>query len=345
MANRWKGNLVSATAATSSGTVKTGKANGVWGLNSQIQQKKANLWSIVPPVPSPAPVITSVVPFNNGARVNFIPPVDNILNITYVVTAMPGNITSGSGSGIGNYINLYGLTNFTSYTFTVTATNNYNESATSEPSSNIMIEPAIGEASNGGFFAGKIMENGSMYALIISPKATGMFTNKTMGNNVNIPPIQPLSTFDGLANTNALVTANSSGALAGTFSGAASCRNLTTGGYNDWYMPARYEMEVLYYFLKPTTQNNIATGGNNPYAVAPEPVNTLYTASAPPQTSVDIFKTGGSESLEALQYWVSNMWQQDLISDWTAFGAQYGRQYFTAWNNAFNIRAIRKILI
>jgi len=46
MANRWKGNFVVATAATSSGTDYTGKANGAWGLNSQLQQKQANLWAL-----------------------------------------------------------------------------------------------------------------------------------------------------------------------------------------------------------------------------------------------------------------------------------------------------------
>ena len=341
MANRWKGNLVSATAATSSGTVGTGKANGVWGLNSQIQQKQAGLWSIVPLPPSPAPVITSVTAGDGNVIVDFTLPTQNITGVMYTATSTPGGFQATGNTA--SYLYVGGLTNGVSYTFVVSATNSSGATSYSDPSASATPMMPIGAAYGGGYYAGQIMENGTKYNLVISPKATGTFTNKTMGNGTDLPATQPLSTFDGLANTNALVTANSSGVLAGTFSGAASARGLTIGGYNDWYMPAQYEMEVLYYYLKPTTQNNITSGGHNPYAVAPEPVNTNYTISAPPQTSVAIFQTGGSESIEALQYWVSNMAGADYVADWSSFGAQYGRQYFTGWYNTLNIRAIRKV--
>jgi hypothetical protein len=32
------------------------------------------------------------------------------------------------------------------------------------------------------------------------------------------------------------------------------CNNLTVGGFTDWYMPAKNELEVCYYNLKPTQQ-------------------------------------------------------------------------------------------
>ena len=42
---------------------------------------------------------------------------------------------------------------------------------------------------------------------------------------------------------------------------AQFCEGLTIGGFSDWYMPARNELEICYYNLKPTTQNNNTGGG------------------------------------------------------------------------------------
>jgi len=68
-------------------------------------------------------------------------------------------------------------------------------------------------------------------------------------------------------------------------------------GYYDWYQPAKWEVEVLYYNLKPTTVANstgvYATGANS-YAV---PSHGNYTSGTPAQTSVAIFQAGGSEAI------------------------------------------------
>jgi hypothetical protein len=59
--------------------------------------------------------------------------------------------------------------------------------------------------------------------------------------------------------------------------------NLVAGGYDDWYMPSRKEMEQLYFYFKPdTNQNNTGMPrGGNSFAV---PQRANYTASIPPRT-------------------------------------------------------------
>ena len=74
MANRWKGNLV-ANAATSSGTDYTGKANGAWGLNSQLQQKQGGLWAKGQTVPN-APTGVSATIGNTQSIVSFTSPTE-----------------------------------------------------------------------------------------------------------------------------------------------------------------------------------------------------------------------------------------------------------------------------
>lgn len=48
----------------------------------------------------------------------------------------------------------------------------------------------------------------------------------------------------GKANTKAIIEAQGEGVYA-----ALLCRNLTTGGYNDWFLPSRAELELLWTVL------------------------------------------------------------------------------------------------
>lgn len=135
MANRWKGNFVVATAATSSGTDYTGKANGAWGLNSQLQQKQGGLWAkgVYPPS---AP--TSVVggPGNASANISFTASADSGGGAisSYTATSTPSGITSSAST---SPIIVNGLTNGTSYTFTVKATTQFGVSNESNPSNSV----------------------------------------------------------------------------------------------------------------------------------------------------------------------------------------------------------------
>jgi hypothetical protein len=166
--------------------------------------------------------------------------------------------------------------------------------------------PEIGEAYEGGFFAGYISHTADgvpTHALIVAPAATGASgtgypittmlrwkTTLTFTANTNSP-------FDGAANTAAMVTAGIANHPAAQF-----CVNLSIGGYSDWYLPARYELDIAYENLKPTTDSNNTSWGINDYSVPKRTVNR--TAGAPTQTSVSAFQSTGAEAFR-VWHWPS----------------------------------------
>ena len=130
----------------------------------------------------------------------------------------------------------------------------------------------IGSAYGGGYYAGKISTAGNGVAthyLIVSPKATGE-TQAVFGAGDS--SIGVSSEIDGPTNT-ATAVANGAGYAAANF-----CNDLVIDGFADWYLPAIKELEVVFYFLKPTTRANTAGYGSNVYAVSPEPISTHHTA-------------------------------------------------------------------
>ncbi|WML41498.1 choice-of-anchor L domain-containing protein [Neobacillus sp. OS1-2] len=97
----------------------------------------------IPNVPG-APTNVTVVAGNGQATVSFTAPANGGSDITgYTVTAHPGGATS---TGTSSPVTVPGLTNGTSYTFTVTATNAIGTSEASAPSAPIIPEDIIGAA-------------------------------------------------------------------------------------------------------------------------------------------------------------------------------------------------------
>jgi hypothetical protein len=150
--------------------------------------------------------------------------------------------------------------------------------------------PAIGAAYEGGYYGGLISQsmNGvATHALIIAPKASGQSIRAC--KTTNTATTGASSTFDGWANSNA---ANDAAHPATQWA-----RGLTIATFSDWYIPALFELEILYRRFKPDgSEGNVTTHGANPYAV---PASANYTFSSPAQTAFPLFAIGGAQEFLA----------------------------------------------
>jgi hypothetical protein len=168
--------------------------------------------------------------------------------------------------------------------------------------------PAIGEALEGGFYAGLISHTANSiatHALIVAPRATGatgtsyIVTTNYAWKNASTTTADTTSPFDGAANTAAMVTAGIASHPAANF-----CVGLSIGGYSDWYLPSRYELDIAFKNLKPNVVDNNTSWGINPYSVPESTVN--HTISTPAQTSATAFiSVTGEERFSAGLHWSS----------------------------------------
>jgi hypothetical protein len=92
--------------------------SGVWSLSQQFQGRGQGLWPQLPGAPT---IGTATAGINNCASVAFTAPTCGVpATFTYTATSTPGGITA---SGAASPLTVTGLTNGTSYTFKVKATN------------------------------------------------------------------------------------------------------------------------------------------------------------------------------------------------------------------------------
>jgi hypothetical protein len=196
--------------------------------------------------------------------------------------------------------------------------------------------PAIGAAFGGGFFAGQISTaaNGiADYNLVIGPLSSAQDASKQW-KNANTATAGADSVIDGPQNTADMVADGNST----VYPAAHFCNNLTIGGFSDWYMPAKNELEVCYFNLKPTTASNNTSSGTNTNAVPSRGSN--YTSGTPAQTSAAAFQSGGSEAFAADYYWSSTensatrAWLQTFYDGYQDYGAK---------NGSVRVRAVRRL--
>jgi len=243
-------------------------------------------------------------------------------------------------TGASSPISVTGLA-VTAYTFKVFATNAYGPSPLSAASNSATPTlPVIGSAFGGGFFAGQISTVGNSvadYNLVVGPVASAQTYLKWKNANTATPGSD--SDIDGSQNTADIVADGNST----VYPAAHFCNNLVTGGQTDWYLPAKNELEVCYYNLKPTTATNNTSSGINANAVPARASN--YTAGTPAQTSAAAFVTGtGAEAYTVDFYWTSTEFSA------TAARQQYfgnGYQNSRSKNSTFDyiVRAIRRVAV
>jgi len=173
-----------------------------------------------------------------------------------------------------------------------------------------------GQSFGGGLFAGYISHTADgvpTHALIVAPRDTGASgTGYTLTTGLRwqstTSTTGATSPFDGAANT-ALMTNSPA---------ADFCTGLTINGFSDWYLPARFELDIAYENLKPTTTSNNTSWGINDYSVPKRTVNR--TAADPTQTSITAFQSTGSEPFVDNPHWSSteassgNAWRIDFSS-------------------------------
>jgi hypothetical protein len=209
--------------------------------------------------------------------------------------------------------------------------------------------PGIGGAFGGGFFAGLISHtaNGvATHALVVAPRATGAtgtgYTLTTMQqwSTTGIIPAGT-STFNGRANTDIFI-----GQGISNYPAAQFCTTLSIGGYTDWYLPARHELDIAYFNLKPTADGNYTSAntglpeGVNPYSVPARP--SEWSSGNPPRTSVAAFQSGGTEAFTDQFHWTSNQrGDNQLVStiDFRGGYASTGNAYFSN----LSVRAFRRV--
>ena len=312
--------------------------SGIWTVTQQMQAKGQSLW---PPFVPGAPTIgTATATGSSTATVSYTAPTsDGGATITsYTATSSPSGITgtlSQAGSGT---ITVSGLSPLTAYTFTVTATNAAGTSAASAASNSITTaSPAIGDPFGGGFFAGQISTAGNSvadYNLVIGPIATAQSTLSYKTSNSSTTGTS--SDIDGPTNSSNMNDAS--------HPAAQFCEGLTIGGFSNWYMPAKNELEVCYYNLKPTTTNNSTGSGINPNAVPARASN--YTTGTPAQTSAAAFVTStGAQAFANQPYWSSTQ-MTGYSGNYARYqGFNIGNQGFGGKTNSYRVRAIRRVAV
>jgi hypothetical protein len=97
----------------------------------------------------------------------------------------------------------------------------------------------IGQAFEGGFFAGQIGVSGTAtHNLVVAPLSSGQTTNVWKNANTTTPGAD--SDIDGPQNTADMVADGNST----VYPCAHFCNDAVIGGFSDWYMPAKNELEV-----------------------------------------------------------------------------------------------------
>lgn len=200
----------------------------------------------------------------------------------------------------------------------------------------------------------------AQHRLVVAPKAGG---ETSLALALGALPADCWTLIEGYAATQAMRNAGD----ATQYPAAHWAAGLSIGGYTDWYVPARDELERVWRYLRPTSASNYVTAdrptsptlsyqnnGANGDASASHGVNVnalantgAYIAGNPSQTGVVAFRTGGAQAMDygsavyasSTGYDAANAWAQSYQT------ATPGRQVVQAKETVALIRAMRRSII
>lgn len=193
--------------------------------------------------------------------------------------------------------------------------------------------PGIGSFFEGGYYAGQILVSGVVYNLVVAPKSGGENSSvqyKT-SNTADTNPNSQNQEYGKLATDQFNDSAHPAFQWA---------KGLSIGGFTDWYIPAKNELEIIYRNLKPSTDSNNTGSGSNPNAVPSATAN--YTSGSPAQTTVSLFQTGQAQAFASAYYWSSSENSSNTTRAWVQ-DFNNGYQVNDLKSNSRYARAIRRV--
>ena len=215
-----------------------------------------------------APTIGTATAISGEATVPFTAPSsDGGSAITsYTATSSPGDFTGTiSQSGSGSII-VSGLTSGTAYTFTVTATNAMGTSLASAVSNSVVTpQPQLGDFYGGGvvfklFHAGQIgYVEGETHGLIaaVQDQSSGI---QWYNDSYVTTGATETAIGTGSANTDAIISVQGP---TETSYAAGLARANTGGGYTDWFLPSKAELNKMWLERETINTTASANGGSN----------------------------------------------------------------------------------
>ena len=175
---RYTGNIITDTPTDPTGDA----AGGVWSLAEINEYKSANAWPTLPEAPT---IGTATAGIDGVATVTFTAP--ELYGGTlsqYTATSSPSSIT---GTGTTSPITVSGLTNGTSYTFTVSATTGAGTGPESASSNSVSPEAGARGVIAGGYAGGSINANTNVieYVTINTSGNATDFGDLTAANQIS----------------------------------------------------------------------------------------------------------------------------------------------------------------
>lgn len=167
--------------------------------------------------------------------------------------------------------------------------------------------PALGLPFAGGFFGGEIIIDGERYALVVAPKAEGEKLDIPYKKKDRNTADGADSDDEGMVNCALINDAN--------HPAAQFCRGLQIGGFDDWYLPSRDELAIIWRSLGPNRKK-----------------------------TPELFRSGAIEAFEGRWYWSSTEHASDSNLAWVV-DFHLGTQGYNLKYSTCGVRAVRRLKI